>query len=705
MLRAFPEVSMKNYQEVARELMVVERAAWWNPRVRRIVKAAPLVVMFLLLNSRTARAACCFSPTPDPTADGSANSLRHAIQSANTSGQNCLIQLQAGTYTLTIKNTSGHVNDASSGGLDLTDSGHTVTILGKGAGVSIVNGNGIDRVFQVLGGANAAFSKLTIEGGLAQDDGTEGALPGTTVSEGGGILVQDGGHVTLSQVSVEGNIAQGGRGATGVSTRSAAAANGAPGAAGEGGGLFLSSGKVDLTDSDVSGNAAGGGMGGYGAGFTTSHSQYSRHVGSGGAGAAGAGGGLYVLGGSLGLFTSTVSGNRAVGGGGGGGGAVFVDVPAVAYLTNTQPGGNGGGGQGAGLFVGAGAVQVVRTTVSGNTASGGAGSYGRPGGAGGSASGAGTFVASGDINLQNSTLFGNTAIGEGGGGSRGITPGPSGDAAGGGLYLSRGSVSLEGVTLASNQALAKPNGYPAGSSSGGGIANSGAGLFTNTTLIGNNAQDSGNAGNGNDVAGAITTLDSLISDTAGATITNDGGNIFNQNPGLDPDGLESNGGPTQTVALEQGSLADGRGDNSICKEAPPTGLGGIDQRGLDRFRPGDELCDIGAFEFVTLLVQPFAPASLSFGSEAVGKQSPYQNVSVTNNQTTSVTLNKSVAGADPADFVVIGSCHSSLASQASCTISIAFHPKASGTRTAQLTVTDSPDPTSPYHVTLSGTGT
>ena len=142
--------------------MIVERAAWWNPRLRRILKAAPLVVMFLLLNSRAARAACSFNPTPDPTADGSSNSLRHAIQMANASGQDCLIQLQAGTYTLTITNTSGQDNTAAQGDLDITDSGHTVTIRGRGAGVSIVNGNGVDRVFQVLGGANAVFRKLTI---------------------------------------------------------------------------------------------------------------------------------------------------------------------------------------------------------------------------------------------------------------------------------------------------------------------------------------------------------------------------------------------------------------------------------------------------------------------------------------------------------------------------------------------------------------
>src|SRR5215472_16213991 len=142
--------------------MVIERAAWWNPRVRRILKAAPLVVMFLLLNTRKAHAACSFSPTPDPTVDNfySGNSLRHAIRLANASGQDCTIQLQAGTYTLTIPNPTtgpykGQDNTGAYGDLDITDRGHTVTIQGKGAGVSIVtatdhNGNSIgDRVFQV----------------------------------------------------------------------------------------------------------------------------------------------------------------------------------------------------------------------------------------------------------------------------------------------------------------------------------------------------------------------------------------------------------------------------------------------------------------------------------------------------------------------------------------------------------------------------
>jgi hypothetical protein len=317
------------------------------------------------------------------------------------------------------------------------------------------------------------------------------------------------------------------------------------------------------------------------------------------------------------------------------------------------------------------------------------------------------FVAHGNIRIANSTLFANTANGAPGGSGRFLPLGPGGDAAGGGLYLSNGNVSLTGVTTASNQALVgiQSSGQP-GSSSGGGIANHGAGLFINTTLIGNNTQGINNVvppppPSPSDVFGAVTTAHSLIGEEAGAVITDNGGNIFNVNPALDPGGLKLNGGPTQTVALEDGSPAIDTGDNPVCSAPVPNGLGGIDQRGRARFRHGDNLCDIGAFEFITLFIQP---TSLSFGSQPVGHQTRSQAVSVTNNQTTNVTLNKSIGGADPADFRVSTTCGSSLASHATCSVLIAFRPRATGTRTAVLTVSDSPDRTTPYQVTLSGVG-
>jgi hypothetical protein len=85
------------------------------------------------------------------------------------------------------------------------------------------------------------------------------------------------------------------------------------------------------------------------------------------------------------------------------------------------------------------------------------------------------------------------------------------------------------------------------------------------------------------------------------------------------------------------------------------------------------LCDIGAFELITLLIQPMY---LSFGSEPVGQQTPAQKLTLTNNQTTSVRLGKSIGGKNPADFIIVSTtCGGSLASHASCTISLAFRPK------------------------------
>jgi hypothetical protein len=311
------------------------------------------------------------------------------------------------------------------------------------------------------------------------------------------------------------------------------------------------------------------------------------------------------------------------------------------------------------------------------------------------------FVASAIISVANGTFFGNAATGgEGGAAFNVSTSGTGGDSVGGGLYLSRGSISLKGITLASNQALGAF--FDPGTSHGGGIANAGAGLFINTTLIGNNTQNSGTASNGDDVSGPITSSHSLISQTAGATITDDGGNIFNVNPALDPGGLKLNGGPTQTVALEDGSPAIDTGDNAVCAALPPTGLVKVDQRGIARFRHGDNLCDIGAFEFITLFVRP---TFKWFGFEPVGQQTRSQQVSVTNNQATSVTISESIGGTNPGAFrIVSSSCGTSLAPNTSCTIAIAFKPGAAGKRLALLTVSDSPDRTSPYQVALIGVG-
>lgn len=101
--------------------------------------------------------------------------LRAAIQEANALAGTHTITLPAGLYRLTIP---GKVEDAAAtGDLDIT---RQLDIIGAGAGTSIVDGNGLDRVFDVLGG-QVTISGLTIRGGSADLDNPE--------SSGGGVRV------------------------------------------------------------------------------------------------------------------------------------------------------------------------------------------------------------------------------------------------------------------------------------------------------------------------------------------------------------------------------------------------------------------------------------------------------------------------------------------------------------------------------------
>jgi hypothetical protein len=93
--------------------------------------------------------------------------------------------------------------------------------------------------------------------------------------------------------------------------------------------------------------------------------------------------------------------------------------------------------------------------------------------------------------------------------------------------------------------------------------------------------------------------------------------------------------------------------------------------------------------------------SLVYGSIRFGLKSALA-IAVVNHQTQPVTLSKSFSGTNPADFSITGgSCGSTLAANKSCTLTITFKPGALGTESATLTISDSPDPLSPYAVALS----
>jgi CSLREA domain-containing protein len=155
-------------------------------------------------------------------------SLRDAVQSANAilSGKP-IINVPAGTYTLTL--TGAAENYAATGDLDVNRS---MTINGAGADVTLINGNGSDRVFHTRSG-EIIIAGVTIQGGQA------------IAGESGGGIFNDA-ELTLNNSIVQNN-----------STVS-----------GSGGGLYNNlSGAAEpdllkLTNTIVRNNTANGGQGG-----------------------------------------------------------------------------------------------------------------------------------------------------------------------------------------------------------------------------------------------------------------------------------------------------------------------------------------------------------------------------------------------------------------------------------------------------------
>ena len=96
--------------------------------------------------------------------------------------------------------------------------------------------------------------------------------------------------------------------------------------------------------------------------------------------------------------------------------------------------------------------------------------------------------------------------------------------------------------------------------------------------------------------------------------------------------------------------------------------------------------------------------SVAFGNQGVHTTSAAQTVKITNSGTAALTISGiAVTGTNASDFAQTNTCSGSLAVNASCTVSVTFTPTASGTRSANITLTDS-SAQSPQVVVLGGTG-
>ncbi|MGD0947272.1 MAG: right-handed parallel beta-helix repeat-containing protein [Candidatus Binatia bacterium] len=235
------------------------------------------------------------------------------------------------------------------------------------------------------------------------------------------------------------------------------------------------------------------------------------------------------------VTNSTFSGN---------GGAIFNSNGDPLTIADSTFSGNTA--KGVGAISNGGTLTVTNSTFSGNTATG-------------SVNGIGAISNSGTLTVINSTFSGNTAT----------------------SYNGVGAISNGGTLTVINSTF---SGNPGSGSYSSSIHNSGTLTLTNTIVA--------NTTNGANCSGTITDGGHNLDDGATCGFTANG-SLSNTNPLLDSGGLASNGGPTQTIALQTGSPAINAGDESVCS-APP--VSNLDQRGYVRPGAGATSCSIGAYE-------------------------------------------------------------------------------------------------------------
>ena len=99
-----------------------------------------------------------------------------------------------------------------------------------------------------------------------------------------------------------------------------------------------------------------------------------------------------------------------------------------------------------------------------------------------------------------------------------------------------------------------------------------------------------------------------------------------------------------------------------------------------------------------------SPASLSFGSLALGTVSAAQTIILINSGNAALSIaGLAVSGANAGNFIETNNCGGSLAAGANCTINVTFTPSAIGAAAATLNISDNVSG-SPQTVSLSGTG-
>jgi hypothetical protein len=471
---------------------------------------------FLILIAVTFVAAAQLPGATFNIANGDLTALKNAIATANSNGEDDIIELAAnGSYVLA---------DVDSGydGLPtvMPDGGKALTIHGNGSLLqrSTASGTAQFRILDIEFGGNVTISDLGIANGITDYGGA----------------IYNRGTLALNNCTFNNNSA-------------------------------LLGGAIYNDGNDGS------------ATLTVQNCAFSNNFG-------GQYGGAILNDGDLGNATLTVVGstfnNNSSDEGGAicnsiqssGGGNAVVDVSNCTFTTNSAFGGGAVASDGYGSPA---TMTVSNCTFNSNST--------QSGGVGGA-----IYCRHSDIALTNVTLVGNVA-----------------GAGGGAIYNTVGfgpSVTLTNCTLSNNSAA-----------TGGGIYNNGADSGSARTALRSTILKAGTSGANifNSSPGTVESSGYNISDDNGSGFLTATGDQISTDPLLDPAGLEDNGGPSQTIALQYNSPAIDKGTSAgltgtLTTDQRGTGFARVVNEGIPQPAGGDGT-DVGAFEFGA---GPIAPTSV-----------------------------------------------------------------------------------------------
>ncbi|WP_338200429.1 choice-of-anchor Q domain-containing protein [Candidatus Nephthysia bennettiae] len=473
--------------------------------------------------------------------------LRAAIDTANTVGTPGVTVQVPSNFVILLRSIYGALHPQV-----------FMTIKSTGAGRATVDGQLQVGVLSVDSADTLTLADLIIQNGRRPAASGGGVLlSGTLVTNNvdfignqgsftGGTIYDIGGSLTMNGGSISRGTAQSG-GAIYIAFDGTMTANGtvfSSNSANSGGAIEVHGGRATLNGVTVSGNQS-----------------------------ASLGGGVLALASGTGPSQLDVSNSTFVGNSSGaGGGAILVDQSTLTLRGSTLSG-NKATTTGGGLAVSLGNAALTNDTISGNSADLGGGVYQFSGTAT-------TRPPTAVPDAVRSTLDKLSAV-------RAAASDQARSSSGGGPAGAHKStaprrsqpdaVSLESVTIANNSA-----------GSGGGVWNTVGAFSAHDSIVASNSATSSSP----DCFGTVTSggynLEGLSDCAFAAT-----GDKQNSAPGLAP--LASNGGPTQTIALQAGSPALDAGDPAC---PPPA----TDQRGMSR--PQGPRCDIGAFELAVPLPAP-----------------------------------------------------------------------------------------------------